>query len=59
MPSPEPPSYTQAELWDGEDVAPCPSCTLRIRVIYEEENLPPLKKTTGGAAGGAAAVAVH
>jgi hypothetical protein len=40
-------------------VAPCPSCTLRIRVIYDEESLPPLKKTTGGAAGGAAAVAVH
>ena len=28
------------ELLDGEDVAPCPSCTLTIRVIYEEEDLP-------------------
>jgi len=28
------------ELLDGEDVALCPSCTLRIRVIYEEEDLP-------------------
>ena len=28
------------ELWDGEDVAPCASCTLRIRVLYEEEDLP-------------------
>jgi len=30
------------DLWDGEDVAKCPSCTLRIVVIYEEEDLPPL-----------------
>lgn len=30
------------ELWDGEDIAKCPSCTLRIMVIYEEEDLPPL-----------------
>ena len=28
------------ELHDGEDVAPCPSCTLRILVIYEEGDLP-------------------
>jgi diphthamide biosynthesis protein 3 len=28
------------ELWDGEDIAPCPSCTLRIRVVYEETDLP-------------------
>ncbi len=25
------------ELEDGEDIAPCPSCTLRIRVIFDEE----------------------
>ena len=31
-----------ADLWDGEDIAPCPSCTLRIEIIYEEEDLPPL-----------------
>jgi hypothetical protein len=30
------------ELWDGEDIATCPSCTLRITIIYEEEDLPPL-----------------
>lgn len=30
------------ELWDGEDIAKCPSCTLRIQVIYEEEDLPAL-----------------
>jgi diphthamide biosynthesis protein 3 len=29
-------------LWDGEDIATCPSCTLRIEIIYDEENLPPL-----------------
>lgn len=33
---------TLDELYDGEDIAPCPSCTLRIRVIYEEDNLPEL-----------------
>jgi hypothetical protein len=33
---------TLEELWDGEDIAPCPSCTLRICVIFEEEDLPPL-----------------
>ena len=33
---------TLEELWDGEDVAKCPSCTLRILIIYEEEDLPPL-----------------
>lgn len=30
------------DLWDGEDIATCPSCTLRIMVIYEEEDLEPL-----------------
>lgn len=50
----------QDELWEGEDVAPCPSCTLRIRVIYDEEALPPLKKGNGGGAGaGSVAVSVH
>mmetsp|Transcript_22078 Transcript_22078/g.46035 ORF Transcript_22078/g.46035 Transcript_22078/m.46035 type:complete len:95 (+) Transcript_22078:262-546(+) len=33
---------TLEELWDGEDIAKCPSCTLRIEVIFEEEDLPPL-----------------
>jgi len=33
---------TLEELWDGEDIAPCPSCTLRITIIYEEEDLPAL-----------------
>ena len=30
-------------LWDGEDIATCPSCTLRIEIIYDEEDLPPLR----------------
>lgn len=30
------------ELWEGEDIAKCPSCTLMIRVIYGERDLPPL-----------------
>ena len=34
------------ELLDGEDIAPCPSCTLRIRVIFDEESLPALKEST-------------
>ncbi len=28
------------DLLDGEDVATCPSCTLRIRVIYDIDALP-------------------
>lgn len=27
------------ELQDGEDVAHCPSCTLKIRVIYDDDFL--------------------
>ena len=27
----------------GEDIAPCPSCTLKIRVIFDEDCLPPLR----------------
>jgi len=33
---------TLEELWDGEDLGNCPSCTLRIRIIYEEVKLPKL-----------------
>jgi len=33
---------TLEELYDGEDIGICPSCTLRIKVIYDEESLPPL-----------------
>lgn len=28
------------DLLDGEDIASCPSCTLRIRVIFDEDSLP-------------------
>jgi diphthamide biosynthesis protein 3 len=30
------------DLWDGEDIADCNSCTLYIQVIYELDDLPPL-----------------
>ena len=29
-------------MYDGEDIANCPSCTLRIRVIFDEDSLPGL-----------------
>lgn len=32
------------DLWEGEDIADCQSCTLYISVIYEEENLPKLRE---------------
>ena len=39
-------------LWDGEDIATCPSCTLRIEVIYDEEDLPPLRNDDDESEGG-------
>ena len=33
---------TFEELHDGEDIAKCPSCTLRIMVIYDIDGLPSL-----------------
>ncbi len=30
---------SQEDLRDGEDVAGCPSCSLRIRIIFDEEDL--------------------
>jgi diphthamide biosynthesis protein 3 len=33
---------TLEELHDGDDIAKCPSCTLRIRVIYDVDDLPEL-----------------
>ena len=33
------------ELLDGEDIGQCPSCTLKIRVIFDEDKLPPLKES--------------
>jgi hypothetical protein len=29
-------------MYDGEDIGICPSCTLRIRVVFDEESLPRL-----------------
>lgn len=45
---------TLEELYDGEDVASCPSCTLRIRVIFDEDKLPALREDDdeGGGDGG-------
>ena len=37
-------SITLEELYDGEDIANCPSCTLRIRVIFDEDKLPALRE---------------
>ena len=37
-------SISLEALWDGEDIATCPSCTLRIEIIYDEEDLPPLRE---------------
>jgi len=35
------------ELHDGEDVAPCDSCTLKIKVTYDPEDLPELRDDDG------------
>ncbi|CAH0474828.1 unnamed protein product [Peronospora belbahrii] len=32
------------ELYSGEDIAMCPSCSLTIRVVFNEENLPELNQ---------------
>jgi diphthamide biosynthesis protein 3 len=34
------------ELHDGEDVALCPSCSLKVRVLFDEQELPPLPYAT-------------
>ena len=33
---------TLEDLHEGDDVAKCPSCTLQIRIIFEDGDLPPL-----------------
>lgn len=30
-----------SDMRDGEEVAVCPSCSLTIRVIFDQEDLPP------------------
>lgn len=32
------------DLHDGEDVATCPSCTLRIKIIFDADKLPILQE---------------
>ena len=39
------------ELWDGEDIAGCPSCTLEIRVLFDESMLPELPPEDEGGEG--------
>uniref|UniRef100_K3WTP3 Diphthamide biosynthesis protein 3 n=1 Tax=Globisporangium ultimum (strain ATCC 200006 / CBS 805.95 / DAOM BR144) TaxID=431595 RepID=K3WTP3_GLOUD len=38
---------TLDELYDGEDIATCPSCSLTLRVVFEEDDLPELKDDDG------------
>ncbi|KAK1735614.1 putative diphthamide biosynthesis protein 3 [Skeletonema marinoi] len=45
-------SISLEALWDGEDIATCPSCTLRIEIIYDEEDLPPLRDDDDDESGG-------
>lgn len=33
---------TLEELHDGEDIAHCPSCTLKVRALFDKAQLPPL-----------------
>ena len=52
---------TLEDLLDGEDIAPCPSCTLRIRVLYDIKALPELKldyEDAGGAGSNSTGVLV-
>jgi len=35
-------TITLEELHDGEDIATCPSCTLRVRIIFDADSLPSL-----------------
>jgi diphthamide biosynthesis protein 3 len=41
-------SISLEELHDGDDIALCPSCTLRVRVIFDEDSLPPLRSSEQG-----------
>lgn len=40
-------AITLAQLLQGEDVAECPSCTLRIRVIFQSEDLKAFRAESG------------
>lgn len=39
---------TLDELYDGEDIATCPSCSLTLRVVFDEDALPELKDDEEG-----------
>eukprot|EP00956_Cyclotella_meneghiniana_P037236 scaffold135711_cov77-Cyclotella_meneghiniana.AAC.8 len=41
-------SISLEALWDGEDIATCPSCTLMIEIIFDEGDLPPLLEDSDG-----------
>jgi len=41
-------SISLEALWDGEDIATCPSCTLMIEIIFDEGDLPPLPEDSDG-----------
>ncbi|GAB9464042.1 hypothetical protein Gpo141_00001483 [Globisporangium polare] len=38
---------TLDELYDGEDIATCPSCSLTLRVVFDEDALPELQGDDG------------
>lgn len=38
---------TLDELYDGEDIATCPSCSLTLRVVFDEDALPELQEDDG------------
>lgn len=45
-------SIALEDLLDGEDIATCPSCTLRVRVIFDEDKLPKLSPAADEEDGG-------
>ena len=48
---------TKAQLADGEDIAYCPSCTLVVRVIYDQKDFPKIDRPAGNTGGKVAGVA--
>ncbi len=46
------------DLWEGENIADCPSCTLSVRVMYTMNDLPPLRSEVLEAQGEQTAVQV-
>ena len=50
---------TLEDLENGEDIATCPSCSLIIRVIYDDDSLSAVKEKSLSNAGGLLPVAVY